>query len=202
MHRLAAAIPFFALLVACSGGDPAGTGADVSAGVEAAAAVDVVDAVDGPVPLEDGALIPWIIAEAGEDALYRSAQTDLDGDGYEDALVYIGGPTRCGSGGCNLYMLRITPAGIEQVGRTTVTKLPVGVLESSTNGYRDVVVTIGGGGLQYYGLRVLRFDGERYPSNPTVAPAEKVDDIGEELISDGPLRPLVWPTGPVNPVEE
>ena len=146
----------------------------------------------GPIRLDDGTLIDWIVATAGEGALYRMGEVDLNGDNYNDALVYIGGPGRCGSGGCNLYILLVGRQGIETVGRATVTKLPVGVLESTSHGLRDVVVTIGGGGLEFHGQRVLRFDGRAYPTNPTVEPAEPIETLGEVVITEGDLRPIVY----------
>ncbi len=147
---------------------------------------------DEPIPITDGYLIDWIVATAGEDALYRAGQIDLDDDGYNDALIYIGGRNWCGTGGCNLHMLRVTPAGIESLGRTTITWLPIGVLDSSSNGMRDIVVRVGGGGNENPGLRVLRFDGEKYPSNPTMPPTEPVDEIESIVIDQGDLRPIVY----------
>lgn len=144
----------------------------------------------GAARLPDGAVSPWLVAQYGEDVRYRMGEADLDGDGLNDALVYIGGPGQCGSGGCDLAVLRRTSDGFEQIGSLSVTRLPVGVLDSRTNGLRDIVVTVGGGGIPT-GLRRLRFDGESYPANPTVAPAEPVDDIGTVVIRDGDLFPIV-----------
>jgi len=81
---------------------------------------------------------------------------------------------------------------MEAMGHTTVTRLPAGVLDSTSHGLRDVVVTVGGGGLDNPGLRVLRFDGRAYPVNPTVEPAEPTDDIGTVVITEGDLRPVVY----------
>lgn len=52
-------------------------------------------------------------------------------------------------------------------------------------------MTVGGGGIPS-GLRRLRFDGESYPDNPTVAPAEAVDDIGTVVVGEGALFPIVY----------
>lgn len=145
-----------------------------------------------PLKIEDGMLTPWLVEEGGVDALYRVGLVDLDDDGFDEALVYLGGPGRCGSGGCNLYVLRSTVSGFVTIGRTSVGKLPVGVLETRHNGLRDIVMRVGGGGLSNPGFRALHFDGESYPINPTVAPAEVVEEIGTMVISEGDMRPIVY----------
>lgn len=144
-----------------------------------------------PVPPVDGTGMGWLQKEAGRDALYRSGNVDLDGDGIEEMLFYVGGPGRCGSGGCDLYVLRNTTDGLVVIARTSVTQLPIGVLDTRHHGMRDIVVSVGGGGLPY-GHRVLRFDGRTYPANPTVAPAEPIETIGTPVISQGDMRPIVF----------
>ena len=144
-----------------------------------------------PVQPVDGTGMGWLQNEAGRDALYRSGNVDLDGDGIDEMLFYVGGPGRCGSGGCDLYVLRNTTDGIVAIARTSVTQLPIGVLDTRHNGMRDIVVSVGGGGLPY-GHRVLRFDGRTYPANPTVAPAEPIETIGTPVISQGDMRPIVF----------
>ena len=121
--------------------------------------------------------------------MYRSGEADLDGDGAAEIFFYVGGRAYCGSGGCNLYVLRETDEGFETVARTTITRLPVGVLDSQHNGMRDIVVSAGGGGMAP-GYRVLRFDGQEYPSNPSVAPAEAIETIGRVVIPQGELLPI------------
>ena len=138
-------------------------------------------------PLDRSALA-WLQEKEGADALYRSGHVDLDGDGIDEMLVYVGGPARCGSGGCNLHVLRNSADGIAAIARTSVTRLPIGVLNTRRHGMRDIVVSVGGGGLPF-GHRVLRFDGRTYPANPTVPPAEPIDAIGTPVIAQGDLRP-------------
>lgn len=104
-------------------------------------------------------------------------------------LVYLVGPEFCGSGGCKLLILRKTEGGYAVLGDTTVTRAPIRVLAAQTNGLPDIGVRVGGGGIiEGYEAR-LKFDGERYPSNPTVAPAERVDGVeGVILITDDDAR--------------
>ena len=119
---------------------------------------------------------------------YALAWHDLDGDGADEAIVHVISSYLCGSGGCNTLVL--TPAGPmwRKVGDISVSRAPVTVLDSATNGWKDITVDIAGGG-GASGIALLKFDGEAYPSNPTVAPAESAEGHGTVLIAEEP--PLV-----------
>lgn len=121
--------------------------------------------------------------------LYASAETDLDGDGTDEVVAYVGGPLMCGTGGCNLVVLKRDGDGFRQVGDLSVVQLPVGVLATKTNGWRDLSVSVSGGG-RPGGIMRVPFDGKAYAGNPTVSPAGPVDTIGKVLVKDEPLKPL------------
>ncbi|GAA0627946.1 hypothetical protein GCM10009422_26290 [Brevundimonas kwangchunensis] len=112
------------------------------------------------------------------------------GEGVEAlTLVYLVGPEYCGSGGCNLLILRRTTDGYDVLGETTVTQAPIRALSTRTNGLPDIGVHVRGGGVTDGYEAKLAFDGTRYPSNPTVAPAERVDGAeGITLITDDDPR--------------
>ena len=116
---------------------------------------------------------------------YALAQKDLDGDGADEAIVHLVTPYFCGSGGCNTLVL--TPAGPmwRKVAEISVSRTPITVLDTSSNGWKDLTVAIAGGGGPS-GNALLKFDGESYPSNPTVAPAEMTETTGTELIAEEP----------------
>ncbi|WP_374600234.1 hypothetical protein [Brevundimonas sp.] len=127
---------------------------------------------------------------------YAHASVDLNGDGSDEVLAYVMGPMVCGSGGCNLYVL--APEGEDGgegwrvVTRTSVTQTPVGVLTTSTNGWRDLAVSIGGGGAQAGWVR-LTYDGRTYPTNPTAPPATPLEgqpDVTTLIASEPDARPL------------
>lgn len=127
---------------------------------------------------------------------YAQAPIDLNGDGSDEVLAYVMGPMVCGSGGCNLYVLAREGEdggeGWRVVTRTSVTQTPVGVLTTSTNGWRDLAVSIGGGGAQAGWVR-LTYDGRTYPTNPTASPATPLDgapDITPLIASEPDARPL------------
>lgn len=119
---------------------------------------------------------------------YALAWGDLDGDGSDEAIVHLVTPYFCGTGGCNTLVLTQAGPMWRKVGEISVSRTPVTVLDSSTNGWKDLTVTIGGGGGEA-GIALLKFDGEAYPSNPTVSPAQMVDKGGVELLAEQP--PLI-----------
>ena len=127
---------------------------------------------------------------------YAHASVDLNGDGTDEVLAYVMGPMVCGSGGCNLYVLAPDGGnggeGWRVVTRTSVTRTPVGVLTTSTNGWRDLAVSIGGGGADAGWVR-LTYDGRTYPTNPTAPPATPLDgapDVTPLIASEPDARPL------------
>jgi hypothetical protein len=116
---------------------------------------------------------------------YRTATADLNGDGRREILVYSTGPDDCGSGGCVLYVLSPTAKTYRIVMRSTVTQLPIRLLPTRSHGWRDIGVTVSGGGIRKSYTARMRFDGRSYPSNPTVPPAIPLQHPrGELLISN------------------
>ena len=116
---------------------------------------------------------------------YALAWHDLDGDGADEAIVHLVTPYFCGTGGCNTLVLMSAGPMWRKVGEISVSRTPVSVLETSSNGWRDITVAVAGGGGPT-GNAVLKFDGTAYPSNPTVAPAELTDATGTELLPEEP----------------
>jgi hypothetical protein len=106
---------------------------------------------------------------------------DLNGDGKDEAVVFVLGPYWCGSGGCNALVLTPEGDGWKQIAETSVSSLPIGMLDSQSNGWKDLTIAFSGGGLPA-GIGQMKFDGETYPRNPTSAPEAK--DIGTVIIAE------------------
>jgi hypothetical protein len=105
---------------------------------------------------------------------FKSARTDLDSDGDNEIILYARDQSFCGSGGCTLFIVAREGSAFRLVGRTTITKLPIRLLDTSTKGWRDLSVVIQGGGIVEAQDVKLAFDGLSYPRNPTVPPAEPI----------------------------
>src|SRR5690606_6954222 len=94
----------------------------------------------------------------------------------------VAGPMVCGTGGCPVFVFASGPDGYRLVSRLSVVQTPIRLAPRSSQGWRNLVVGIGGGGLAA-GNAELKFDGTAYPLNPTVPPAEPVTDLeGSEVL--------------------
>ena len=136
----------------------------------------------------DPALETAIATVLGENAATTRTIVRSVGEGPERiALVYLVGTNWCGSGGCNLLILRPGAAGWEQVGNVSRVSNPVRLLATSTNGLPDIGVTVsGGGGPAPYEAKVA-FDGRSYPRFPS--DEARVGADGTVVITDADIPP-------------
>lgn len=88
------------------------------------------------------------------------AEADLNGDGTKEILVGTRGPFFCGSGGCTILLL---DASGKTINKFSVSHYPVTIDDQKSNGWNNLLIPSGGK------LRVLRFNGQHYPTNPSVA---------------------------------
>ncbi|HEV7660849.1 MAG TPA: hypothetical protein VGO55_13505 [Allosphingosinicella sp.] len=118
------------------------------------------------------------------DTSYLAAFADLNGDGRDEALVSLQSGMFCGSGGCALYVY--TPAGASwrQVAELTIVNAPVRLLNTRSRGWRDLAVTVRGGGIHIPREARMRFDGRTYASNPSLAPRLRRGTPGRVLIGE------------------
>jgi putative lipoprotein len=114
------------------------------------------------------------LAKTGDEAKtiepHQTALVDLNGDGREDALILLQSPYWCGSGGCTMLVFKGTKSGFQFVSRSTLIRAPVLVSNSKTRGWRDLVVEVSGGGAPLKRV-ALKFDGRKYPLNPSTQKA-------------------------------
>lgn len=152
---------------------PAGTTAEAAPASDAATA----SALPGDVV----ALIKKQYSSADMVSRYLSATPDLNGDGRPELLVHVVGPMACGTGGCPTLVFTPVDAGHRLVSTISVSRPPVRVSPRSSNGWRNLIVEISGGGGRS-GHAELAYTGKGYPRNPTVAPAKRITDLaGAEI---------------------
>ncbi len=170
-------------LAACSPAEEPATAPAEAAALTAPAAPEAPAA-----RANDPALGTAIATVLGEDAASTRTVVRIVGEGPgRIALVYLVGMNWCGSGGCNLLILRPGAAGWEQVGNVSRVSNPVRVLTTSTNGLPDIGVTVsGGGGPPPYEAKVS-FDGTAYPRFPSDEPLVGAD--GTVVITDADIPP-------------
>jgi hypothetical protein len=148
------------LLAACGGRD---ADTDASAEPAASAAAPADNATRARNALAEF-LAERDIREVPE---HRDAFVDLDGDGRDDLLMLLDDPNWCGSGGCTLLVFHNQPDGFRLVTETSVTRPPIAVSNQRHSGWHDLLVNVGGGGLES-GTVALQHDGTGYPPDPSV----------------------------------
>jgi hypothetical protein len=116
---------------------------------------------------------------------YERVEADLNDDGRAEVFLYVRDGESCGSGGCTLYVLSPEDRGYRLVLRAALVQLPVMLLPTSTEGWRDIGVTVFGGGVTEPYIARLRYEGGRYPANPTLPPARRLGRATGEVLIGG-----------------
>jgi hypothetical protein len=114
-----------------------------------------------PTPIQSA-----VAAALGRPVDFVHVTVALNQDSQSDAIVLVRDSGWCGSGGCVMLVFRGTPGAFTLVSRSTISSLPIRVLPTSRFGWKDLIVHSNG-----TGDVVMRFDGTRYPSNPSLQPA-------------------------------
>lgn len=128
------------------------------------------------------------VLDPGNDPRYERAFADLKDDGNPEAIIYLTDPSWCGSGGCTALIFAPHDSGFELVTKITVTRLPIRLLKTKTNGWHDLSVLVAGGGISAHDVK-LRFNGKTYPSSPSKQPAVGPnDEVGGQVVLPGPAN--------------
>ncbi len=142
--------------------------------VLACSCVKTVGAGEAPQAEALAAALQAYATKTGDDVkTFEPRQTafmDLNGDGVKDALVLLEGRDWCGSGGCTLLVLKGVKDGFKFVSRSTLIRGPLLVSDKKSKGWSDLVVDVSGGGMPPKKV-ALKFNGRKYPLNPSVQPA-------------------------------
>lgn len=109
-------------------------------------------------------------ADPGTGLRYFHNAVDLNDDGLAETIVYLVGRYACGSGGCTSLIFRSNGETYEPMARVTLVNNPIVVSPQTTNGWRDLILHVAGGGAPS-AYHVLEHSGTAYPENPSVAPA-------------------------------
>ncbi len=104
-----------------------------------------------------------------QDTRYVAAFVDLNGDGSQEAIVYLIGRAWCGTGGCHMLVLAPEDSSYSVISRTPATFRPIRVLDRVSHGWRSIGVRVRGtmfttGREPPYEME-LPFDGETYPTS-------------------------------------
>ena len=102
------------------------------------------------------------------DRKFSFYEIDLNDDGKNEHFVQLYGPYFCGSGGCTFLLL---DNNMKIVNRFTVTDAPIYRSKTKTNGWHDLIVLSRNDSENPEYIH-LKFDGRKYPSNPTIIDPE------------------------------
>lgn len=111
---------------------------------------------------------------------YYYNKIDLNEDGNPEVFVYLVGPSVCGTGGCSGVIFKQENGEYKLLSRFSLVRNPVIISKNKTNGYRDIIMYVAGGGIKSF-FAQLKYDSTAYPLNPSiqpkVEPGTKVDGI-------------------------
>jgi putative lipoprotein len=102
-----------------------------------------------------------------DDTRYARALVDLNGDGKEEAIVFLEGRWWCGSGGCATLILTPEAVSWSVVAMVVTTDTPIRVLKTRSHGWRNITVITHDPGAAPYEAE-LQFDGKTYPFSPRI----------------------------------
>jgi hypothetical protein len=102
---------------------------------------------------------------------YSAAFAHLNDTQNLYAIVYVEGGFWCGSGGCPLVIFVRDGESWKEISETSITRPPICVLSQKSHGWDSIGVWVEGGGIIPGYMAGLPFDGEKYPSNPSMPPA-------------------------------
>ncbi len=132
------------------------------------------------------ALIKEFDLQGNEDKVkYYYNKVDLNGDGKKEIFAYLVGPFVCGSGGCSAAIFEEKLGEYKLLSRFSLVNNPVIISNNKTKGYKDIIMNVFGGGVESF-FALLKYNGTKYPSNPSiepkVEPCTKVEGIA--IVSD------------------
>ena len=79
----------------------------------------------------------------GEIPSHQLTFADLNGDSYDEAIVYLNAPDWCGSGGCTALILQGSDRGFTLQSKIMIVKTPIVMAQSSTMGWTDLIAGTG-----------------------------------------------------------
>ena len=126
---------------------------------------------------EPPGLMEAVHAVTGKTSSFTYALVDLNDDGMPDAVVLLTGRDWCGSGGCTMLILKGMRNGFTLLSKATISNQPIKVLPDREHGWHTLLVSVKGGGIQPGGLVLMRFNGTKFPLNPSVQPRATQEQI-------------------------
>lgn len=119
------------------------------------------------------AITEYVRAEsAPENSRYEFTRVDLNGDGRREGIVMMKAPHQywCGVNGCSMAIFKAENDGFELLSEVAPVRGPLLVSDSTTGGWKDIIVRVSGRMDARSKNVALQFDGSGYPSQPAFQP--------------------------------
>lgn len=149
-------------------------------GIDFSSVEFITSEVERDVKLEQAIEEEFHLKEMGGNVKYYYNKVDLNEDGNPEVFVYLVGPYVCGTGGCSGAIFEQKNGEYKLLSRFSLVRNPVIISDTKTNGYRDIIMYVAGGGIESF-YAWVKYDGTTYPVNPStqprVEPGTKVDGI-------------------------
>ncbi|PNQ58951.1 hypothetical protein [Vibrio sagamiensis] len=111
--------------------------------------------------VDNSILMPVGLSVKDDNPRYLTGSADLNHDGSAEHIVLMQEPYFCGSGGCVAYIFDNVG---HVINRMTITRTPILIAETRSNGWQDFIVWSNGA------YRKMSFNGQSYPNNPSTQP--------------------------------
>jgi len=134
----------------------------------------------------EAALVKLYKLKPGEDKFrYYYNKIDLNGDNKPELFVYLVGSSFSGTGGSSAVIFKVEDGEYKPLSQFTLVHNPIIISNNRTNGWKDIIMYVSGGGAES-GYVELKFNGNSYPSNPSIQPKVKSGTkvSGTAIISD------------------
>lgn len=115
--------------------------------------------------------------DAPENSQYQFTRIDLDGDGRRDGLVLLQSPHQswCMEYGCTMFIFQAHDEGFSYLSEVSPVRGPLVVMNTKSNGWRDIAAYVSGRSGWDAKNVMLKFDGTAYPQQPALQTASAVN---------------------------
>ena len=110
--------------------------------------------------------------------MYYYNNIDLNGDEKEKMFVYLMGLSVSRSGGTTALIF--DQESYDVISNFTLVQNPILISTEKTNGWNDIIMGVSGGDSESSYVK-LEFDGEKYPSNPSIERELKENSVVEGI---------------------
>lgn len=111
---------------------------------------------------------------------------DLNDDKKDEIVVFLWGDNYSGTGGGTLMVFNNK---YDLISRTTVVNMPIIINKNKTNGYKNIMVKVEGGGVYKGFYSLLKYENKTYPLNASMQEKVNLDKNNIKRIINMEITP-------------